>query len=72
MKYTLYHPLTTTTWLFPDQTHSRAHKITKSSPTDSRRLAKIHHCQAVHHRTQKWVTGLCRLAVQGFTARQCL
>jgi len=49
MKYMLYHPLTTT-WLFPDQTHSRTHKITKSSLTDSRRLAEIHHRQTVHQR----------------------
>jgi len=46
--------------------------ITKSSQTDSRRLAGIHPHQAIHQRNPEMVISLCRLAVQGFTARRSL
>jgi len=48
------------------------HRFTKSSQKDSRRLAKIHHRQAVRQRNLEWVTSLRCLAVQGFTAKCCL
>jgi len=48
------------------------HLITKSSQTDSRRLAEIHPRQAIHQRNPEMVISLRRLAVQGFTAKRCL
>jgi len=53
MKYTLYHPLTTTTWFPSDQNHPKTHKITKSSQHGSRRLAVNHPRQATQTKPRK-------------------
>jgi len=55
MKYTLYHPLTTTTWFSPDQNRSKTHIIKKLSQHGSCRLAVIHHRQAPQQNPKNWI-----------------
>jgi len=52
-QFNIHHLLTTNPWIFLDQNPLEPHRITKSSQTDSRRLAEIHHREAVHQKNPK-------------------
>jgi len=42
-----------------NQNPPKTHRTSRSSHFDSRHLAGVHHCQAVHAKTQNWVGQRC-------------